>query len=395
MKKDSIFFKINLLFITALVAILITYFFVLQAQKRYERKEQFLKIKMLIKDIQKHHTISKDTLNFLDAKIILEPKKSYIISSGKKLKRAFIKRPRIRLKVFLIRFKGKNYYLIKIPRESYLIDIKNGNRIFYTTTVFVALIGFLIAIYLLIIKSLKPLKVLEKDIKNYIEGKQLEPKYIDNQDEIAKINNAFYEYATKAAKLSKSRELFIRNIFHELNTPVTKGKILSELTEDKKIKTKLESIFNRLESLLKELANIEKISSNNYKLNKIDIPIVELIDSAKELLYLDNINHNITSQKIYGDYEALVIVFKNLIENGIKYGKDFKIEYKDNKICFLSKGEKLQKPLEYYTQAFISENGSFGLGLYITKEILNMHNYDLEYNYINGINNFCITMKNK
>jgi len=152
----------------------------------------------------------------------------------------------------------------------------------------------------------------------------------------------------------------------------------------------LESIFNRLDSLLKELAQMEQISSKSYTLNIQKIPIIELIDSAKELLYLESVEHNITQEYINCDYKSMVLVFKNLMDNAIKHGSNLSIEYKNGSICFLSKGKKLEKSLEYYTQEFTSQNSGFGLGLYIVKEILKMHNMDLKYSYRDGLNIFCI-----
>ena len=182
----------------------------------------------------------------------------------------------------------------------------------------------------------------------------------------------------------------MRNIYHELNTPITKGKILAELIEDSKNKKILESLFERLDNLVKELYKIERITSKNYKLQRKKIPIIELIDSAKELLYLDKIPHNITNERLFCDFDAMVIVFKNLIDNAIKYGKEAKILYENGSICFLSKGEKLEHNLSYYTQAFVSENESLGFGLYIVEEILAMHNMQLYYYHKNGVNYFCI-----
>ena len=390
MKKESIFFKINLLFIIALLATIIAFSFVLKNQKQHEHREENFKLRVILKDIRHNNTVANDTLDFLNADIIEGEKKRIILNNGY-IRKTIMRHPRASIKVRIITYAKKHYYLIKNFEKSFLISFKNeGKYYFYIVIFFIAIIAFLILIYLLIRKSLMPLKNLEKDIKNYSNGLDLEPKYLDSKDEVAKINNAFYSYAQKASTLTKSRELFIRNIFHELNTPVTKGKILAEITQDNKTKQMLESIFNRLDSLLKELAQMEQISSKSYTLNIQKIPIIELIDSAKELLYLDSVEHNITQEYINCDYKSMVLVFKKLMDNAIKYGSNLSVEYKNGSICFLSKGKKLEKSLEYYTQEFTSQNSGFGLGLYIVKEILQMHSMDLKYSYRDGLNIFCI-----
>ena len=391
MNRASIFFKINLLFSVALVATILAFIFIFNRQIQHNRAQNIFKGRVILKEIRQSGTISQDTLKLLDASLLKGHRKKEIVRKGVKIIRPMFRHGGASTKLVLIRYKHRLYYLARGNSKRYLVSFnENSEYPWVTVVVFGVIILFLIAIYWLIRKSLTPLKSLEKDISNYANGLDLEPKYIEANDEVAKINNTFYDYATNASTLTKSRQLFIRNIFHELNTPVTKGKILAEVTKEPKIKQMLESIFGRLDSLLKELYNTEQITSKNYKLQRADIPIVELIDSAKELLFLNEVEHNISSEKLNCDYKSMVIVFKNLMDNGIKYGKNFRVEYINDSICFLSEGKELSYPLEYYTEPFISENQSFGMGLYIAKEILNIHNLELEYRYSAGVNSFCI-----
>ena len=391
MNRASIFFKINLLFSVALVATVLAFMFMFNRQMQHSRVQNIFKGRLILKEIKQSGTVSQDTLKLLDATLVTGHRKKEIIRKGVKIIRPIFRHRGANIKLVLIRYKHRLYYLVRASNKRYLVSFNESSDYpWVTTAVFGAIIIFLIAIYWLIRKSLTPLKSLEKDISNYAKGLDLKPKYIDAKDEVAKINNTFYDYATKASTLTKSRQLFIRNIFHELNTPVTKGKILAEITKEPKTKQMLESIFGRLDSLLKEIYNTERITSKSYKLQRADIPIVELIDSAKELLFLNEIEHNIGSEKLNFDYKSMVIVFKNLIDNGMKYGKNFRVEYREGVICFISEGKELAHSLEYYTAPFVSENQSFGMGLYIVKEILNMHNLELVYSYSDGENSFCI-----
>ncbi len=92
--------------------------------------------------------------------------------------------------------------------------------------------------------------MLEQEIKSYSFGNSVNLKFLDSDNEVAKINNAFLEFSKRAKALQNSRDLFIKNIFHELNTPVTKGKILAEITQHESLKPILKSIFDRLSRLL-------------------------------------------------------------------------------------------------------------------------------------------------
>lgn len=376
----------------AIVATLVTFFFGSQFVQKRISGDDFFKVRVILREIHLNRSLHKDTAELLDAKVIKEPRKHTILLGAKRLNiPPFLRRHHLR-GIEVLEYQGKRYYLIQREAASYLIRFESSNNSveYIVNLIFFALMAFLVINYWLIRKSLSPLSRLEKDIKNYSNGKSLEPKYIESTNEVARINNAFYDYASKATALTKSRELFIRNIFHELNTPVTKGKLLAEISSDTATKEMLESIFNRLDTLLKELAQMEKISSKSYILEIKRVPVIELIDSAKELLYLEDIEHNISNEVLACDFKAMQLVFKNLIDNAIKYGSNLQIEYNSGRICFKSEGEKLKKPLSEYTYAFNGSSNSFGLGLYIVKEILDMHKMDLEYSYKEGVNSFCI-----
>ena len=295
-------------------------------------------------------------------------------------------------------FEYQGHIYIEITNHHKKILLKDArdiqDRFALPIFIFLVIVILLFVMYILLRRSIKPIKLLEKDIIDYGNGIFPNYKISTKKDEISLVSNAFYQAIEKSKTLIVSRQLFVRNIFHELNTPITKGKILAEITEDKKSKEMLESIFNRLSSLLQQLAQMEQITSRDYNLNKKEIRVVELIDQARDWLYMDkDIDTNITDEVVDVDFHLMSIVFKNLIDNAQKYGENLKIIYQNGSISFISKGEKLEQDLAYYTQAFAkgettNNSKGFGLGLYIVYEILQKHQISLEYEYVDGDNVF-------
>ncbi|HHH37212.1 MAG TPA: HAMP domain-containing histidine kinase [Epsilonproteobacteria bacterium] len=264
--------------------------------------------------------------------------------------------------------------------------------------VWLGTIIFLSVMYLLLRKSLMPLKSLHRDIIHYGEGKELQSKISGKKDEISQVSDAFYTSAVKLKRLMDSRTLFVRNIFHELNTPVTKGKLLAEIVEDEKSRSLLNSIFGRLTGLLKELAQVEQITSENYVLEKKPVRIVELMDEAKDLLYLDKeIPTNVTSEMIEADFGSMRIVFKNLIDNAMKYGSDLRIHYEEDRLSFVSRGEALKGSFSSCLEAFSEPNqrasNGFGLGLYIVNEIIQKHGMQFTHRYHEGRHWFSVEFR--
>ena len=83
---------------------------------------------------------------------------------------------------------------------------------------------------------------------------------------------------------------------------------------------------------------------------------------------------------------------KNLLDNGIKYSTDKQITViiDDNTLKIINKGEALKEPLENYFKPFHTSKKGLGLGLYIVKSILDIHQMELDYQHEDGENIFTV-----
>jgi len=204
-------------------------------------------------------------------------------------------------------------------------------------------------------------------------------------------------------KIVKDAKEHLRDIGHELKTPITKGRFLIEKIDNATDRNNIKQIFIDLDRLTNELLEQEKL--NFVKLNKsifnADTLILESLsklfinDESKVSIKLDE------NFKINADFYYMSIVLKNLIDNALKYSFEFPIEItvSDNRIYVKNKAEKLPHDLEFYIQPFSTinkkdnENGH-GLGLGIVNKILQKHNFVLSYVYENNCNVSVITFSN-
>ncbi len=282
-------------------------------------------------------------------------------------------------------------FVLKTPNEQNLND-KTILNILVFLDVFVLLL-----IFLYILKLLNPLKTITNVIENFAKGNLSTRIDINSKDEIGILANSFNTMASSLENSIKTREELLRDIGHELRTPIAKGKFAIEKIDDFSQKELLKKIFLDLETLTNELIELEKL--NITKLNITNFDAETLVIESLGKLYLDDESkievNMIENFKISADLYYLSIAIKNLIDNALKYATSYPItiEVDKNRISVLNKGEKLSKELEYYLKPFtqeLSQRDGFGLGLSIVKKILDRHNFRITYEYKDHSNIFRI-----
>ena len=245
--------------------------------------------------------------------------------------------------------------------------------------------------------KLKPLKSLQRCIRKFGEGELDVHCRIDGSDEIAQVSISLDEAIGRIRMLINSRNLFIRNIMHELKTPLTKGLLAAQMLPDSKQKERLERIFIRLDSTISEFGTVEQLSSGKLPLKLRAVTMEDLIDQAIDLAMIekDRGTYDVKPQRVEADFKLLSIAIKNLIDNAIKYSSDrkFHIEASKEAIVVESSGKPLSHPLSYYTQAYTQGDeaiSGLGLGLYIVDMIAKAHNFNFEYEHKDNKNRFII-----
>ncbi len=405
MKNISIIAFINTIFVIAFLGVISTFLLFARLEKeRYIENQQqrysliadaFLSGLQFLpdeEDLQKRY-------KHFSVKLIDNPQKRLDILQHAKL--LYIKNTIFgRVRIYT---KGKNRY-IYVQSLGYNLMLKDMKPKEYKQEIALILLalfsGILTFIYTVLRKKLSPLKELDKEVQKFAKG-DLDLKINDyGNDEIGKIAATFKKAVSSIKEQMESKNLFMRNMMHELKTPITKGRILVEDIEDFEDKKILINTFERMNEIITELAQVEKLTSKNIKLNPQIVSFDSLIQRVKELLLCkeDRIIKQYGNFRLTVDPEHFTIVLKNLIDNAFKFSSDNKaiIKASPKKIMIISKAKALKHPLSYYTEPFSQEekkNSGFGLGLYIVKSILDIHNSTLAYKHENGKNIFEINLQ--
>jgi two-component system OmpR family sensor kinase len=300
---------------------------------------------------------------------------------------------------------GQHYiYVQRLGYNLMLEDARPKNYNFgIASVVGISLIALLLLLYLAILKKLYPLKRLHREIERFAAGDmdvKISYKY---DDEIGKIAKSFDDAIVHIKELITSKNLFMRNMMHELKTPITKGRIVVESIEDETIRKILVRAFDRMNELINELAQVERVTTRDFEPIVESTTLQQVIDKSRHLLMAEKgrVSVEIDNIALNTDSKLLTLAIKNLLDNGIKYSKDKHVLIRtteERRIEVVSKGEELKHPLSYYTEPFSQEekrSHGFGLGLYIVHSVLEKLGCKMAYRYEDGENIFVIILGEK
>ncbi|WP_348518990.1 ArsS family sensor histidine kinase [Campylobacter sp. CCS1377] len=297
------------------------------------------------------------------------------------------------------------YLDIGFDKNNMILEPKVGNKI-YNFLLFAFLFYFCLTafLYFSVLNSLTPLKKLKNQIAKTAQNQEFTlDGYEDN--EIGQIAVEFNNVMQKNQELVHSRKLFMRTIMHELKTPIGKGMIIAEMSEDK-YKQRLIAIFGKLDLLISEAGKMESLLSGNTVLLKNQYTFSEILTQAKDFLLLDDFDKMVKVEiyedaVLYVNLEVFSLVLKNLIDNALKYSYNHTCEVQSYKDYFVvkNKGEELKYPIGHYLQAFTrGENDKgiegMGLGLYIVARICQIFDFVFAYDYVDEFHCFKVLFNN-
>lgn len=248
--------------------------------------------------------------------------------------------------------------------------------------------------------SIRPLQHLHAQIHRFAEGNHDIDTRVSGSDEVAQVANAFHESVQKIDELQRGRTLFLRNVMHELKTPISKGKLLIHLLDaSDKDKNLFNDLFEQMQSHLNDLARIESLSAHNFELDIRPYALIDLLDHAIDLLNVpeEKLEISVGEARVEVDFNIFSYALKNLIDNAIKYARSYPIQivFTDNALCISNSGEPFEEEIATYLQAYRRDTSQhslegMGLGLYIVNEILKRHGYALKYSFQDGTHHFSI-----
>lgn len=254
---------------------------------------------------------------------------------------------------------------------------------------------------------------LQKNIDIGYDLEVLKDREVDDIDELAhKINSIIHQLrniTVEERQAQQTKTDLITNVSHDLRTPLTSIMGYLGLIEEGKYKDEVQMMYyvniayeksKSLNVLINDLFELTKMQNNTIRLNKVEINLVELLGQVvsqfeiyfKQEFMVSRLNFNEEKLIVKADPDKLVRVFENLLTNAMKYGKeglyvDIVTEKKEDMavVKVINYGEPipvldLPNIFDRFYRVEKSRNrnaGGSGLGLAITKNIVNLHDGEI------------------
>ncbi|WP_428738340.1 sensor histidine kinase [Sulfurimonas sp.] len=186
---------------------------------------------------------------------------------------------------------------------------------------------------------------------------------------------SFYTLSPLRRALSLTNE-FIKDILHDLNTPISSllinVKTLEKSEKNYKKIVRIEQSINTIVSLQKNFKTYIKNSS----VEKEEFDLKEIVEYKVEYLQglYPHINFivEISPLKLYTNLAAIERIIENLLTNGAKYNKAngfVSVKYEDNKLIIQDSGKGIKNPEKIFDRFYKEHQRGLGIGLHIVKKL--------------------------
>ena len=207
----------------------------------------------------------------------------------------------------------------------------------------------------------------------------------------------------KQKRITENNIDFFNNTAHELKTPLTNISLALTLLSKKYDPVKsdryteiIRSENSKLSDQIERVLFLSRMENGEYQLNKRSVNLKDIIREVVENMQLiieqkkGMIHFDFPEQEylVHGDYYHLSNVFKNLIDNALKYCDQEPVitiklseEYNNVKVSFKDNGIGISKhDQSHIFQKFqrvntgdVRETKGFGIGLSYVKTVIEMH----------------------
>jgi signal transduction histidine kinase len=194
------------------------------------------------------------------------------------------------------------------------------NRLLWLLHVVMA--GIILAAYLTLRHSLRPLRALHEGVARLSEGELDVVVPSRGRDEFGALAAAFNQMVRRISEMIRARDQLLLDVSHELRSPLTRMKVALELLPEGDKRRRIAADVAEMESMITELLELERLREGRG-LRRERRDLVPLLREAAESFQDRPPGVRILSEAagvpLEIDADKIRAVLRNLLENAVKY----------------------------------------------------------------------------
>jgi signal transduction histidine kinase len=263
---------------------------------------------------------------------------------------------------------------------------------------FVVIALILIAAFFSIRRILRPVKWLNQGVQEVGRGNLKHRVPVKKKDELGQLSHGFNTMTKRLREMLTAKEQLLRDVSHELRSPLTRIKVALEFLKQEKTKKIIQSDVEEMEAMISSLLNSARMHHVYDRLNLQNSNITGLVETVIAT-YQDappgiELTGTGTPFDCQVDPEQIKTVLKNIIDNAVKYSREDSnpiqisinretrwviVEIQDDGIG-ISPEELayIWEPFYRVDKSRSRKTGGYGLGLSLCKTIMEAHEGKIE-----------------
>ncbi len=256
--------------------------------------------------------------------------------------------------------------------------------------------AFLLVLYLVIRWLFRPIEQIRQVVTSIGEGDLASRTNIRRKDELGDLGRSINRMADDIANMLNSKRDLLLALSHELRTPVTRARVLTELLEESSERDAMVEDLQEMERIITDLTEAERLSDHHESVKLEPVSIKDLVNSVVDEYFPDSgIGVNLPQDDPYVllDPVRIRLLLKNLVENALRHTPEgrpapsIKVNLSEENLELIVEDfgegiapEHLEKITDPFYRADPSRQrgtGGFGLGLYLCKSIAAAHKGEL------------------
>lgn len=284
------------------------------------------------------------------------------------------------------------HYTFLFPREPF----RRSNR--RTFVWLITLIGLILSgSYLAVRWLFRPLRWLNDGVQEITRGNFAYAVPVRSADELGRLTHSFNHMTTQVRQMVQAREQLLLDVSHELRSPLTRMKVALEFVKDHPVREQLQRDTRELETMVTELLEAERLSSNHGGLMKTEVNLVNLVQDIVDAYQGRQLAVQLVSTParllLQIDGARVRIALRNVIDNALKHSSatDPPVEIRvrhDASLAYVSVRDhgpgipsedqaRVFEPFYRVDKSRARDTGGYGLGLSLVKNIMTAHDGDV------------------